>query len=186
MRFALRQLLKNPGFTVLAVLTLALGISGSVVIFSVFNALFLRPLPFKDAERLVNLDEVAPKWNLEYTGVCYDDFVEWRAQNQTFESMGAREDASLQFFGQRKRGTHRRTSSLTRFFPTLGIQPVLGRGFSPDEDQPEKGRVALISFGLWQRLWGGSSDVLGQTLTLDAVPHTHHRGTARHGSAAAG
>jgi putative ABC transport system permease protein len=172
MRFALRQLLKNPGFTVLAVLTLALGISGSVVIFSVFNALFLRPLPFKDAERLVNLDEVAPKWNLEYTGVCYDDFVEWRAQNQTFESMGAREDASYNFSvkGNAERIDGHRVSH--DFFPTLGIQPVLGRGFSPDEDQPEKGRVALISFGLWQRLWGGSSDVLGQTLTLDAVPHT--------------
>jgi len=95
MRFALRQLLKNWGFTGLAVLTLALGISGSVVIFSVFNALFLRPLPFQDARRLVNLDEVAPKWNLEYTGVCYDDFFEWRAQNRTFDSMGVREDSSF-------------------------------------------------------------------------------------------
>ena len=69
-------------------LTLALGIAGNVVIFSIFNGLLLRPLPFKEPERLVDLNEVAPKWNLEYTGIAYPDFHEWRTQNQTFESMG--------------------------------------------------------------------------------------------------
>ena len=97
LRFAFRQLQKNPGFTAIAVLTLALGIAGSVVIFSVFNGLFLRPLPFKEPGQLVNLDEVAPKWNLEYTGVNYDDFFEWRAGNQTFETMGVRQNASFNF-----------------------------------------------------------------------------------------
>src|SRR5262245_54843004 len=95
LRFALRQLLKNPGFAALAVLTLALGIAGNVVIFSIFNGLFLRPLPFKEPERLVNLDEVAPKWNLEYTGIAYPDFHEWRAQHRTFEAMAVLQNASF-------------------------------------------------------------------------------------------
>jgi predicted permease len=172
LRYAFRVLLKNPGFSALAVFTLALGIAGSVVIFSVFNGLFLRPLPFKESERLVNLDEAAPKWNLEYTGLSYDDFFEWRAQNQTFESMGASEDASFNFSlkGNPERMEGARVTH--DFLATLGIQPVLGRGIASEEDAPGKSRVALVSYGLWKRLWGGEPGVLGQSLTLDAVPFT--------------
>jgi len=172
LRFAFRQLLKNPGFTAVAVLTLALGIAGNVVIFSIFNGLFLRPLPLKDPERLVNLDEVAPKWNLEYTGIAYPDFHEWRAQNQTFESMAVFQDASfnLSLKGNPERIEGGRAShDLLR---TLGIQPLIGRGFTQEEDKPGADRVALISHGLWKRLWGGDSNVLGQTLSLDSVPAT--------------
>lgn len=172
LRFAFRQLLKNPGFSALAVFTLALGIAGSVVIFSVFNGLFLRPLPFKDPEKLVNLDEVAPKWNLEYTGLAYIDFCEWRLQNQTFASMGAWDDVS---FNLSRKGNPERVEGgrITHdLLGTLGLQPMLGRGITPEEDQPGKGRVALVSYGLWKRSWGGDPDVLGQTLSLDGVPHT--------------
>ena len=173
LRFALRQLLKNPGFFALAVATLALGIAGSAVIFSIFNGLFLRPLPFKEPERLVNLDEVAPRWNLEYTGLAYPDFHEWRAQNQSFESMGVWQDNSFNFSlkGNAERVEGGRAShDLLR---TLGIQPLIGRGFMQEEDQPGlKARVALISCGLWKRLWGGESNVLGQTVSLDSVPAT--------------
>jgi len=172
LRFASRQLLKSLGFTALAVLTLALGIAGSAVIFSVFNGLFLRPLPFKEPERLVNLDEVAPRWNLEYTGVAYIDFNEWRAGNQTFESMGVWQDNSfnLSLKGNPERIEGGRAShDLLR---TLGIQPLIGRGFTQEEDKPGADRVALVSHGLWKRLWGGESNVLGQTLSLDSVPAT--------------
>src|SRR5262245_54977513 len=93
-RFAFRQLLRNPAFSALAVLTLALGIAGNVVIFSVFNGLYLRPLPFPQAEQLVNLDEVAPKWNLEYTGIAFNDFCDWRSLNRTFDSMGVYENSN--------------------------------------------------------------------------------------------
>src|SRR5436190_14701611 len=91
--YAYRTLLNNPSFAILAVFTLSLGIAGNVVIFSIFNGLYLRPLPFKESERLVNLDEVAPKWNLENAGLAYYDLCQWRAQNQTFEAMGAWNDA---------------------------------------------------------------------------------------------
>src|SRR5262245_49163589 len=172
LRFAFRLLLKNAGFSALAVFTLALGIAGSVVIFSVFNGLFLRPLPFRDSEQLVNLDEVAPKWNLEYTGIAYPDFHEWRAQNQTFESMGVWQEASFNFSikgnPERVEGGRASRDMLT----TLGIQPLLGRGFTEEEDRPGGTRVALVSQGLWKRLWGGDSNVLGQTLSLDSVPAT--------------
>src|SRR6185503_8179320 len=135
MRFALRQLLKNPGFTTLAVLTLALGIAGNVVIFSIFNGLFLRPLPFKEPERLVNLDEVAPKWNLEYTGLAYFDFVDWREQNQSFEGMGAWQDTDFNFSVKGNAERIEGGRATHDLLGVLGIQPVIGRGFTPDEDQ---------------------------------------------------
>src|SRR5262245_31701097 len=172
LRFAFRQLLKNPGFTAVVVVTLALGIAGNVVIFSIFNGLFLRPLPFREPERLVNLDEVAPKWNLEYTGIAYPDFHEWRTQNQTFESMGVWQDSSFNFSlkGNPERVEGGRASyDLLR---TLGIQPLIGRGFTQEEDQPGKNHVVLVSRGLWQRLWGAETNVLGQMLSLDSVPYT--------------
>src|SRR2546430_445444 len=172
LKFAFRQLLKNPGFTAVAVLTLALGIAGNVVIFSIFNGLFLRPLPFKEPERLVNLDEVAPKWNLEYTGIAYPDFHEWRSQNQTFESMGVWQDASFNF--SLKGNPERVEGGLASYdlLGTLGVPPLIGRGFTREEDQPGKNHVALVSHGLWKRLWGGEPNVLEQTLSLDSVPYT--------------
>lgn len=172
LKFAFRVLRKTPGFTAIAVFTLAIGIAGNVVIFSIFNGLFLRPLPFKEPARLVNLDEVAPKWNLEYTGVSYIDFVNWRSQNQTFEQMGVWEDASFNLSikdNPQRIEAGRATHDL---LGTLRIHPVLGRNFSPAEDQPGKGHVALLGYAIWKRLWGGDRDVLGQSLSLDTVPHT--------------
>src|SRR6266850_531197 len=172
LRYAFRQLLKNPGFTAMALLTLALGIAGNVVIFTIFNSLFLRPLPFKDGERLVNLDEVAPKWNLEYTGVALEDLVNWREQNQTFESMGAWEDTSfnLALKGEAQRvDAGRATYDL---LDTLGIAPVCGRKFTVEEDKPRKGYVALLGYALWKHSWAGDPNVLGKTLSIDNVPHT--------------
>ncbi len=157
LKFAFRQLLKNPGFTAVAMLTLALGIAGNVVIFSIFNGLFLRPLPFKEPERLLNLDEVAPKWNLEYTGIAYPDFHEWRVQNQTFDSMAVWQDGSFNFSlkGNPERVEGGRASH--DLLATLGIQPLIGRGFTQEEDRPGGDRVVLVSHGLTplrQRLLG--------------------------------
>src|ERR1041384_5192251 len=152
-RYAYRTLLNNPSFAFLAIFTLALGIAGSVVIFSVFNGLYLRPLPFRDAERLVNLDEVAPKWNLEYTGLAYFDFVDWRSDNRSFTGMGAWADDS---FNLSVKGDPQRIEGgrVTHdLLGVLGIQPILGRGIAPEEEQPGKGGVVLLSHGLWKRLW---------------------------------
>src|SRR3954470_20256136 len=171
LRYACRQLARDPGFTAMALLTLALGIAGNVIIFTIFNALFLRPLPFQDGERLVNLDEVAPKWNLEYTGVALEDLVNWREQNQTFESIGAWEDTS---FNVSLKGEAQRMEAGRATYDlldTLGIVPVCGRKFTAEEDKPRKGLVALLGYGFWKRTWAGDTNVLGQTLSLDNVPH---------------
>src|SRR6266542_3231654 len=160
-RFAFRVLLKTRSFTLLALFTLALGMTGSVVIFSIFNGLFLHPLPFKDPDRLVNLDEVAPKWNLEYTGIAYIDFFEWRSQSRTFEGMGVWQQGSFNCSvkGNPERvGGGRATYDL---LDTLGIQPVLGRGFTAEEDQPGRNHLVMVSHKLWERLWADEPAVLG-------------------------
>src|SRR5262245_35531948 len=140
--------------------------------FSLFNGLYLRPLPFHHPEQLVNLDEVAPKWNLEYTGLAYPDLCEWRAQNKTFESMGAWDDERFNFSlngnPQRIEGG-RATHDL---FKVLGIQPILGRTFTSEEDQPGAVRVALIGCRFWKSFWAGENNIVGQTISLDSVPHT--------------
>ncbi|HTI69565.1 MAG TPA: ABC transporter permease [Candidatus Limnocylindria bacterium] len=172
LRFAVRQLAKSPSFAAVALLTLALGIAGNVVIFSIFNALYLRPLPFKEPERLVNLDEVAPKWNLEYTGLSYDDLVEWQKQNQTFDGMAAWNDASFNLGYQGQAARVKGLSVTHELFQVLGVRPLIGRVFLEEEDRPGQGNVVLLSHKIWQRQWGGDPAVLGKTVTIDAVSHT--------------
>jgi predicted permease len=170
-RYCLRMLRKNPGITVIAVVTLALGMAGNTVIFSFFNAFFLRPMPFYQPDRLVDLDETAPRWNLEYTGLAYPDFHAWRQQNRSFEGMAAWTTGSLNlsFEGtaQRVRGAW-----VTYDLPSvLGIRMALGRPFMPEEDRPGAEKVVVLSQGLWQRLFGGQ-DVLGKILHLDRESYT--------------
>jgi len=170
-RYSLRMLCKNLGITVIAVATLALGMAGNTVIFSFFNAFFLRPMPFHQPDRLVDLDETAPRWNLEYTGLAYPDFHAWRQQNRSFDGMAAwsLDSFNLSFEGtaQRVRGA-RVTHDLTS---VLGINPALGRPFTPEEDRPGGERVVLLSQHLWQRLFG-EQDVLGKVLHLNHESYT--------------
>ncbi|HUH13320.1 MAG TPA: ABC transporter permease, partial [Longimicrobiales bacterium] len=167
LRFAVRAFLRQPGITFLVVLMLALGIASGTAVFSLVNGLFLRPLPFPEAERLVRLDETAPRWNLEYTGVNYRDFVVWRENARAFESMGLVDDASFNLAdGQ---GAERVLGAAVTwdYGPTLGIEPVIGRFFLPEEDVPNGPAVGLIGHGLWQRRFAGAADVLGRTLRVD-------------------
>ncbi len=170
LKFSLRQLLKNPGFTAVAVFTLALGVAGNIVIFSIFNALYLRPFPFAEPSRLVDLDETAPRWNLEYTGLSYSEFNGWRENNHSFEGMAAWTywscNASLVDAVDWVRGA-RVTHDLTA---VLRIRPVLGRTFTAEEDRPGGAKVALLGYGFWQRQFGGKEDVIGQTLRLNDQP----------------
>jgi putative ABC transport system permease protein len=170
-RYSLRMLRKNLGITAIAVVTLALGMAGNTVIFSFFNAFFLRPLPFYQPDRLVDLDETAPRWNLGYTGLAYPDFCAWRQQNRSFDGMAAWTMGSLNLFfeggAQRVRG-----AQVTYDLPSvLGIPLALGRPFTPEEDRPGGDKVVLLSHGLWLRLFGGQ-DVLGKVVHLDNEPYT--------------
>lgn len=171
-RFSLRMLRKNIGFSAIVILMLALGVAGNFIMFSVYNGIYLRPLPVPGGERFVNLDETAPLWNLEYTGLRYSDFHSWRENSRSFEVMAAFSQTScnLSFEGtsERVRGL-KATHDLTSLF---GIIPILGRAFSADDDSQGGDKVILLSNSLWKRKFGGKEDVIGKTLKLDDVLFT--------------
>ena len=171
LRIAIRGMRQKPGFSAMVIGLLALGIAGNAAIFSTFNSLFLKPLPFPDSGRLIDLDETAPKWNLRYVGVSDPDLYAWRAHNITFDSMAffSNPSFSLSRLGPAQ---HIRAAKVTRdMLRVLGLKLVLGRNFSPEEDRPKGDKVALLSYGMWQRLFAGDRQVLGRLLTLDDEPY---------------
>lgn len=172
LKFAIRTLAKKPFFSALVVGILALGIAGNAAIFSIFNGLFLRPLPSPEAHRLLDLNETAPQWNLRYTGIAYPDFHAWREQNQTFESMAVWSGGSVNLSGrgeaQRIRGA-RVTHDLAK---VVGIQPVIGRNFTPEEDKPGATKVVILGHKMWQNTFGADPRILGSVLQLNAEAHT--------------
>ena len=167
LRYGLRMLVKNPGFTIVAVIALALGIGANSAIFSVVNTVLLRPLPFKDPDRLVMVWEDASKNGYPRDTPAAANYMDWRAQNQVFESMAALADMSFNLTGtgEPERIDGRRVSA--SLFPLLGVEPQLGRAFLPEEDQAGAERVVLMSHGLWQRRFGSDQNIIGKPLTLN-------------------
>ena len=172
LRYAARTLLKNPAFTVVAVIALALGIGANTAIFSVVNTVLLRPLPYKDPERLVMVWEEAAKHGYPRDVPTAANFIDWRDQNQVFEGMAAMTEASFNLTGtgdpERLEG-NRVSAAL---FPLLGVEPQLGRVFTAAEDQPGSQRVVLMSYGLWQRRFGGDPTIVGKAITLNGRSYT--------------
>ena len=170
-RFALRQLLKNPGFTAVAVLTLALGIGANTAIFSFVNAVLLRPLPFKDPERLVVVYEnnIERGWLKNAVGAPV--LGEWRQRSQTFEGLAACKPEAVILTGRDQPETLTAATLSANIFTLLGIQPMLGRGFLPEEETFGKHRVAVLSYDLWNRRFAHDPGILGQTITLDSEPY---------------
>ncbi len=170
LRYGLRMLLQHPSVTVIAVVTLALGIGANTAIFSVVNAVLLRPLPYPNADRLVAVAETS----LESPdiSVAYPDYLDWRAQQTVFEEMSARMPTGGIISGanepERVLGRHVTSS----FFSTLGVQPVVGRAFTDAEDKPGVPPVMVISYGLWQRQLGGASDAIGKSIIYNSEPWT--------------
>jgi putative ABC transport system permease protein len=170
-RFGVRMLQKNWGFTFVAVLTLALGIGANTAIFSVINTVLLRPLPYPHPERLVTLWETGSEKGMEQRLVSGPNYLDWKEQSRSFEEMavcpgwqGSTEFNLLFGDGVRKvQGTYASAS----LFKTFGVAPLLGRVFLPDEDQRQGNRVAVLSWGLWQREFEGDPDVLGKMLAVD-------------------
>jgi predicted permease len=172
LRFAWRSLRKRPGFTLVVVFTLALGIGANTAIFSVVSAVLLAPLPYGQPERLIALFAKNERRNLRQNPVSYANFQDWRAQSQSFEQMAAvrGESFSLTDRGEPERVNGARVT--TNILPLLGVRPIAGRDFLPDEEQPEKAAVALISYGLWQRRYAADPNLFGQTVTLEGRPYT--------------
>ncbi len=171
-RFGLRMLVKNPGFTVVAVLALGLGIGANTAIFSVVNAVLLRPLPYKDSERLVMVWEDNTKRGFPRDTPAPANFIDWREQNKVFEGMAAIAEQSFNLTGagEPERIDGRRVSA--SLFPLLGVEPQLGRAFLPEEDSPSGSRVVILSYGLWQRRFGSDVNITGKPLTLNGESYT--------------
>ncbi len=172
LRYAARALRQNPGFATVAIVTLALGIGGTTAIFSVLDPVLLRPLEYAEPERLVSIATYFPSIKLET--LVSADFAEFDRENHVFTSMAAYPHGAdtmnvVVAAVPRRVAVTRVTPS---FFPTLGIRPALGRAFLPGESRPVAAKVAILTFGLWQRAFGADPDVVGHTVTLDQEPYT--------------
>src|SRR5277367_6759023 len=170
LRYGIRMLAKSPGFTALAVITLALGIGANTAIFSVINSVVLRPLPFHEPGRLVAVwqTESAPG-NFPLTG---PDYLDWEAQNRTLEASSLYTwDRTANASGSGEPQAASVISTQANFFAVLGVQPQIGRAFDPGEDQAGKNHVAILSNAFWHRQFGGRSDVLGKTIELNDEPY---------------
>ena len=154
LRFGLRMLQKSPGFTAIAILTLALGIGANTAIFSIVNGVLLNPLPFPHPEQLVVLH--ASKPNFEFGSISYPNFQDWRKENHTFSSMAISRGYYFSLAGMGLAEQLDGQFMTSDFFETLGVKPILGRTFTRAEEQPGAGPVVLISEGLWRRKFGAS------------------------------
>ena len=170
LRYALRSILKTPGFTAVTVLTLAVGIGANAALFSVVDALLLRPLPYPDAGRIVTLWSTQPDGSR--TNVSPADFLDYRDQNHVFEHIGAlsQVDFNVMISGAADRLTGFRITS--GFLETLGVQPLLGRRFTPGDDRTGAPPVVILSYTAWQQKFGGDRQVIGQALTVDGASGT--------------
>jgi putative ABC transport system permease protein len=172
LRFGMRMLTKRPGFTLVAIITLALGIGANTAIFSVVNTVLLQPLPYKDPDRLVMVWEDDTRHGYPRDTPAAANYIDWRDQNQVFEGMAAIADLSFNLtgIGEPERIDGNRVSA--NLFDLLGVEPQLGRAFSPEEDQPGGNRVVIMSHGLWQRRFGSDINIIGTPLTLNGVSFT--------------
>ena len=171
LRYGARMLLKMPGFTLIAVVTLALGIGANTAIFSVVNTVLLRPLPFKDPERLMMIRETKLPQFPEFS-VAPGNFLEWQKQNTVFERMGAIRDITYNLIGSGNPEQLNAERVTDGFFAMFGVQPQLGRNFLPEENLPGGDNVVLLSHGLWQRRFGGNPDIINQTILLSGQRYT--------------
>jgi putative ABC transport system permease protein len=172
-RYSVRVLGKNYGFTFVAALTLALGIGANTAIFTVVNALLLRPLPYPEAERLAVIASTVRRERVEVRSTSYPDFVSWRDQNTVFEQIAARSSNSFNLLSGNEPERVSGELVSANYFSLLGVRASYGRTFSPEEDRtPDAQRVVLVGYGLWQRRFGGNPNLVGQTIQLSDGNYT--------------
>ena len=176
LRYGARLLWKSPAFTTVALLTLALGMGAATAIFSVVDTVLLKPLPFRDAERLLVIWEKNPSQNRQKMPVAPANFLAWQTGGQAVEQMAAMQDARLNLtagpnghLDPEELKAERVSAGL---FPLLGVEPVVGRAFRPEEDQPGRANFVLLSYSLWQRRFGGDPAIAGKTIRLRDQPYT--------------
>jgi len=170
LRFGLRMLRKQPAFTSIAIITLALGIGANTAIFSVANAVLLRALPVEEPDRLVKVYEANQARNFDRTTVAPANYLTWKAQQKIFEEIGAYVDQSFTLAGDDGAEMLEGARVSANVFGILRAAPRLGRAFTSDEDRPGGERVAILSHSLWRRRFGGAQDIIGKSITLDDKP----------------
>ncbi len=173
-RYAVRQVRKAPGFALVAVITLALGIGANTAIFSVVNGVLLRSLPFSDVDRLVRIWHTPPQSSfpgISTFSVSPANFLDWQAQNHVFGSMAIYGFRGFTLTGGDKPEQVDASGVSPRFFSTLEVQPMLGRGFSPEENQPGHSNVVVLSHRFWQEHFGSNREIVGRNITLDGASY---------------
>jgi len=172
-RYGLRMLLKHKGFTAVAIIALALGIGANTAIFSLVNGVLLRPLPFPDAERIIYIEGKNPVAGITDSNISYLDFIDWSQQTDLFASTAAYWTGTANF-GADEAEPERvpRAGVTTGFFSVLGVHPVLGRTFVPEDDKGWPQTVAIISHGLWKRRFGSDPAIVGKQVQMSSWPLT--------------
>lgn len=171
----LRLLRRNPAFAVTAILLLALGIGANTAIFSVVNAVLLRPLPFQDSSRIMQIWHVPPAKSfpgLSLFSVSPANYLDWRSMNHSFEDMAAYGGTSFNVGGKERPESVQAAPVAPGFLSILRVQPILGRGFTPDDDRPGQGHVVLLGYALWRERYGADPSAVGQKIVLDGAPYT--------------
>ena len=169
-RYGIRMLGKNPGFTAIALVTLAIGIGANITMFSFVNAYLLRPLPFDDAERLVDFTDTHASFGR--MSISYANYLDWKKQNQTFEQMACYRNVESTVKGTDAPERLRGMQATANLLPMLGVRVMLGRLFNQADDRAGAEGTVVLSHDLWQQRFGGTPNVIGKTMVLDDEPHT--------------
>jgi putative ABC transport system permease protein len=172
LRYAFRTLVKSPGFAALTILCLALGIGVNSTIFSVVDTVAIRPLPFKEADRLVALETTHQVNGIQRGNASYLDVQEWKARTRSFADIATVTGRSLTLSDSEEPERFTGSTVSWNMFPMLGIQPILGRQIRAEEDAPGAAGVLLLSHGVWQRRFAADPSVIGRTVTVNGAPHT--------------
>jgi putative ABC transport system permease protein len=170
-RYALRQLIKAPSFTAVAILTLALGIGACTAIFSVVNTVLLQPLDYPDSGRIVMIRETLLPQFPEFS-VSPPNFLDWQKQTKSYEYLAAYSNAGINLTGEGEPQRLVGIKGTANYFDVFGVKPVLGRMFLPEEDAVGKNHVVVLSYAFWQRVFGGARDVVGRSIQLNGEPYT--------------
>src|ERR1044071_1836464 len=170
-RYGARVMRRNPGFTLVALITLALGIGANTAIFSVIYGVLMRPLPYTDGNRLVILHQQAPLARIEDMGFSATEIKDYREQNQTLEGVAEHHSMSFILLGREEPERIQTAVVSANFFDLLGAKPLLGRTFLPDDDQKGADAVLVLSYKYWQRSHGGDPNIVGRVFTMNDRPH---------------
>src|SRR5258705_3288731 len=171
-RYGFRSLLKRPAFTIIAIVTLGLGIGANTAIFSTINSLLLKPLPFPDPDLIVALWDKVPSRGVERNEVTVANYLDWRAQNKTFEQLGIYRWWSTNLTGSDSPERVQGFQVTPNFLDIVGVKPMMGRGFSAEEDQPGQDAVALLTYSLWQRRFGADPNIVDKKILTNGYTRT--------------